>query len=80
MRYLSLFSRFYISTNYPQGITKGFTESGFKTQTQDLSTFYDAYGLQANEDDEDEDEDEGSGDGSDEGEEDDDSNDDEMED
>jgi len=63
-----------------EGITKGFTESGFKTQTRELSSFYDDYGLQADEDDEDEDEVEGSEDGSDEGEEGEGSDDDEMED
>ena len=43
-----------------QGITKGFTTSGFKTQVQPLSSFHESYGLEG---DEDEDEDESMGDG-----------------
>ena len=45
-----------------QGITKGFTTSGFKTQVQPLSAFHESYGLEGDEDedhdDDDEDEDE----------------------
>ncbi|PMD34524.1 zinc metalloprotease-like protein [Hyaloscypha variabilis F] len=45
-----------------EGITKGFTTSGFKTQVQPLSAFHESYGLESDEDedhdDEDEDEDE----------------------
>jgi hypothetical protein len=45
-----------------QGIIKGFTASGFKTQVQPLSAFHESYGLEGDEvedehDDEDEDED-----------------------
>jgi hypothetical protein len=45
-----------------QGIVKGFTDSGFKTQVQPLSAFQESYGLEADEDegqdDDEEDEDE----------------------
>ncbi|KUJ07759.1 zinc metalloprotease-like protein [Mollisia scopiformis] len=44
-----------------EGIVKGFTELGFKTQVQALSSFQESYGLEADEDegqDDDEDEDE----------------------
>jgi hypothetical protein len=33
-----------------QGIVKGFTDSGFKTQVQPLSSFQESYGLEADED------------------------------
>jgi hypothetical protein len=46
-----------------QGIIKGFTASGFKTQVQPLSAFHESYGLEGDKgddehDDKDEDEDE----------------------
>jgi hypothetical protein len=48
-----------------QGIVKGFTDSGFKTQVQPLSSFQESYGLEADEDEDeghdDEDEDDETG-------------------
>lgn len=47
-----------------QGIVKGFTDYGFKTQVQPLSSFQESYGMEADEDegqdDEEEDDEEGS--------------------
>ena len=43
-----------------QGLVKGFSELGFKTQVQPLSAFHESYGLEADEDEnEDDDEEEG---------------------
>lgn len=36
-----------ILTHGKQGIVKGFTDSGFKTQVQPLSAFQESYGLEA---------------------------------
>lgn len=33
-----------------KGIVKGFKENGFRTQSQPLSSFYESYGLEADED------------------------------
>ncbi|KAE9366409.1 zinc metalloprotease-like protein [Stipitochalara longipes BDJ] len=41
-----------------EGITKGFTTSGFKTQVQPLSSFHESYGLEGDEDEDHDDEDE----------------------
>lgn len=60
--FLALFSSPFGSfPNRSQGIVKGFTELGFKTQVQPLSSFRESYGLEADEDegqDDDEEEDE----------------------
>ena len=58
------------SSNTTQGIVKGFTESGFKTQVQPLSAFKENYGLEADDDEDanDDDEEGDDEDGSEEGE------------
>jgi hypothetical protein len=49
-----------IANEITQGITEGFTKSGFKTQVQPLSAFHESYGLEGDEgeDEHDDDEDE----------------------
>ena len=37
-----------------QGIVKGFTDTGFKAQSQPLSAFQESYGLEADEDEDEE--------------------------
>ncbi len=47
--------------NGKQGLVKGFSELGFKTQVQPLSSFQETYGLEADGDEDEDDEDMGDG-------------------
>lgn len=60
--HLSLLPSYGHDTNTKQGIVKGFTDTGFKAQSQPLSAFQESYGLEGDEDEETEDAEEGQGD------------------